>query len=146
VFGRPGLGRITVDAVLYHDLPVVLAVAIFSAFIYVVMSTIVDVLYLLIDPRLRTEGRRQAMSVTPALETRPAAKPAATSLPKQVRLVLSSPTLALPTLFLTLITVATLWPGLLTTADPLLADPLQAQLPPSVDHWFGTDHLGRDVF
>jgi peptide/nickel transport system permease protein len=58
VFGRPGLGRITVDAVLYHDLPVVLAVAIFSAFIYVVMSTIVDVLYLLIDPRLRTEGRR----------------------------------------------------------------------------------------
>lgn len=86
------------------------------------------------------------MSVTPALETRPAAKPAATSLPKQVRLVLSSPTLALPTLFLMLIAVATLWPGLLTTADPLLADPLQAQLPPSADHWFGTDHLGRDVF
>ena len=53
VFGRPGLGKITVDAVLGKDLPVVLAVAIFSAFVYVVMSTLVDILYLLIDPRLR---------------------------------------------------------------------------------------------
>lgn len=57
VFGRPGLGRITVDAVLSHDLPVVLAVAILSAFIYVVLSTLVDVLYLLLDPRLRTGSR-----------------------------------------------------------------------------------------
>lgn len=58
VFGRPGLGRITVDAVLAHDMPVVLAVAILSALIYVVMSTIVDILYLLLDPRLRNEGGR----------------------------------------------------------------------------------------
>lgn len=57
VFGRPGLGRITVDAVLSHDLPVVLAVAILSAFIYVVLSTLVDVFYLLLDPRLRTVSR-----------------------------------------------------------------------------------------
>ncbi len=53
VFGRPGLGKITVDAVLGKDLPVVLAVAIFSALVYVVLSTLVDVLYLFIDPRLR---------------------------------------------------------------------------------------------
>lgn len=58
VFGRPGLGRITVDAVLAHDMPVVLAVAILSALIYVVMSTLVDILYLLLDPRLRNEGGR----------------------------------------------------------------------------------------
>ncbi|AUW46045.1 ABC transporter permease [Rhizobium leguminosarum] len=57
VFGRPGLGRITVDAVLAHDLPVVLAVAVLSAFIYVVLSTLVDVLYLLLDPRLRNDAR-----------------------------------------------------------------------------------------
>jgi len=56
VFGRPGLGRITVDAVLSHDLPVVLAVAILSAFVYVALSTLVDVLYLLLDPRLRNDG------------------------------------------------------------------------------------------
>ncbi|MFS2175433.1 ABC transporter permease [Rhizobium pisi] len=57
VFGRPGLGRITVNAVLAHDLPVVLAVAVLSAFIYVVLSTLVDVLYLLLDPRLRNDAR-----------------------------------------------------------------------------------------
>ncbi|MFZ4835284.1 ABC transporter permease [Rouxiella sp. Mn2063] len=53
VFGRPGLGKITVDAVLGKDLPVVLAVAVLSAFVYVVLSTLVDILYLFIDPRLR---------------------------------------------------------------------------------------------
>ncbi|WP_343551263.1 ABC transporter permease [Pantoea sp.] len=57
VFGRPGLGKLTVDAVLAQDLPVVLAVAILSALIYVVMSTLVDILSLWIDPRLRGESQ-----------------------------------------------------------------------------------------
>lgn len=57
VFGRPGLGKLTVDAVLAQDLPVVLAVAILSALIYVVMSTLVDILSLWIDPRLRGESK-----------------------------------------------------------------------------------------
>ncbi|MFB9947581.1 ABC transporter permease [Rhizobium puerariae] len=60
VFGRPGLGRITVDAVLSHDLPVVLAVAILSSLIYVAMSTLVDVLYLILDPRLRNDSQGRA--------------------------------------------------------------------------------------
>lgn len=61
VFGRPGLGKITVDAVLGKDLPVVLAVAIFSALVYVVLSTLVDVLYFFIDPRLRdTDGEENS--------------------------------------------------------------------------------------
>lgn len=60
VFGRPGLGRVTVEAVLGHDMPVVLAVAILSAFTYVTLSTLVDILYLLLDPRLRDEGRETA--------------------------------------------------------------------------------------
>ncbi|KAA8883743.1 ABC transporter permease [Nocardia colli] len=57
VFGRPGLGRVTVDAVLAQDLPVVLAVAILSALVYVVISTLVDLLYLWLDPRLRRDAR-----------------------------------------------------------------------------------------
>ncbi len=57
VFGRPGLGQVTVAAVLGKDLPVVLAVAVLSAFIYVTVSTVVDLIYLRIDPRLRTDTR-----------------------------------------------------------------------------------------
>jgi peptide/nickel transport system permease protein len=55
VFGRPGLGTVTLGAVLTHDVPVVLAVVLLAAFIHVAASTILDVLYLLIDPRLRAQ-------------------------------------------------------------------------------------------
>lgn len=53
IFGRTGLGKITVLAVQRHDIPVVLAVVTISAFVYVALSTIVDLLYLVLDPRLR---------------------------------------------------------------------------------------------
>lgn len=53
VFGRPGIGQVAVDAVVSKDTPVILAIAILSATIYVVLSTTVDLLYLLLDPRLR---------------------------------------------------------------------------------------------
>jgi peptide/nickel transport system permease protein len=55
VFGRPGLGTVTLGAVLTHDVPVVLAVVLLAAFIHVAASTLLDILYLLIDPRLRAE-------------------------------------------------------------------------------------------
>jgi peptide/nickel transport system permease protein len=55
VFGRPGLGTVTLGAVLTHDVPVVLAVVLLAAFIHVAASTALDILYLLIDPRLRAQ-------------------------------------------------------------------------------------------
>jgi len=53
VFGRPGLGQVTLAAVNSKDMPVVLAVVVFSAFVYVLINTLADVVYLAIDPRLR---------------------------------------------------------------------------------------------
>lgn len=55
VFGRAGLGQIAVDAVTVKDIPLILGVALVSTFAFVVVSTLVDVLSLLIDPRLRTK-------------------------------------------------------------------------------------------
>ncbi|MFC3499728.1 ABC transporter permease [Micromonospora krabiensis] len=47
--------------------------------------------------------------------------------------------------YLGLLLLAAVWPAALTRADPLAADPLTVLSPPSPTHWFGTDHLGRDV-
>ncbi|MFC5827907.1 ABC transporter permease [Nonomuraea insulae] len=53
VFARQGLGRVTLAAVVGRDFPVVIAVVMLSALVFVVVNTLVDVAYLLIDPRLR---------------------------------------------------------------------------------------------
>ncbi|MEU8423463.1 ABC transporter permease [Micromonospora sp. NPDC048835] len=47
--------------------------------------------------------------------------------------------------YLMLLVGAAAWPAALAPADPLAADPLAVLSPPSAAHWFGTDHLGRDV-
>ncbi len=60
--------------------------------------------------------------------------------------LISRPGFVLSSLFLLFVAAATFWPQLVTTDNPLLADPIKSQLPPSAEHWFGTDHLGRDVF
>jgi peptide/nickel transport system permease protein len=53
VFGRPGLGQVTLQAVGNGDMPVVLAVVVLAAAAFVVVNTVADLAYLLIDPRLR---------------------------------------------------------------------------------------------
>jgi peptide/nickel transport system permease protein len=53
VFSIPGLGTLTVDAVLARDFPVIQAVILFFAFLYVMVNLLVDVSYLFLDPRIR---------------------------------------------------------------------------------------------
>ncbi|MFE4663520.1 ABC transporter permease [Streptomyces sp. NPDC056716] len=54
VFGRPGIGSLVLQAVTAKDMPVVIGVVLLSAFVFVVISTVVDLLYPVIDPRLRS--------------------------------------------------------------------------------------------
>src|SRR5437016_5602338 len=56
VFAWPGLGRLLVAAVGQRDLPVVMGAVLVFALIYVLGNLLVDVAYLVIDPRLR-DGR-----------------------------------------------------------------------------------------
>lgn len=56
-----------------------------------------------------------------------------------------------PGLLLAILTlvIAVLWaivPGWFTSADPITGIPAERLLPPSAGHWFGTDHIGRDLF
>ncbi|WP_127818039.1 ABC transporter permease [Microbacterium sp. CPCC 204701] len=57
VFGRQGFGRLTVDAVNTQDIPVVMGVVVFSAIVFVAATLIVDLLYPLLDPRIRQSLR-----------------------------------------------------------------------------------------
>jgi peptide/nickel transport system permease protein len=47
------LGRITLDAILGRDIPVVMGVVLLSGVIFIVINLIVDLLALVLDPRLR---------------------------------------------------------------------------------------------
>lgn len=53
VFAIPGLGRLTVDAVLRHDYPVIQGVLLVASGIYVFINLLVDLSYRLFDPRIR---------------------------------------------------------------------------------------------
>ncbi|MGN9781567.1 ABC transporter permease [Nonomuraea sp. ZG12] len=52
LFGRPGLGQVAMQAVTGRDMPVVMAVVLLSAAVYVTISTLLDLAYRVIDPRI----------------------------------------------------------------------------------------------
>ena len=53
IFSRPGLGRLAVDAIAGRDFPLIQGTVLFAAVTYVLVNLIVDLLYAMIDPRIR---------------------------------------------------------------------------------------------
>jgi len=53
VFSLPGLGKYAVDAITTNDLPKVLGVTLMAAFFVVIANLVVDLLYAVVDPRVR---------------------------------------------------------------------------------------------
>jgi peptide/nickel transport system permease protein len=53
VFNIPGLGRLTVDAVLARDYPVIQAIILLFSFAYVLINLLIDLTYSFFDPRIR---------------------------------------------------------------------------------------------
>jgi len=53
VFALPGLGRLTVDAIVRRDYPVIQGVLLVVSGVYVLINLVVDVLYVVLDPRIR---------------------------------------------------------------------------------------------
>jgi peptide/nickel transport system permease protein len=56
IFGLPGFGKMTIDAVFQRDYPVIQAVVLVTATAYIVINFAVDLLYSIIDPRVRVTG------------------------------------------------------------------------------------------
>jgi peptide/nickel transport system permease protein len=53
VFGLPGLGRLTVEAVLSRDFPTIQAVILLFSVVYVLINLLIDICYTIFDPRIR---------------------------------------------------------------------------------------------
>jgi peptide/nickel transport system permease protein len=60
VFQWPGMGALFIQAVSFGDVPVMAAYLVLVSLIFVTINTTVDLLYVVLDPRLRVEGTRAA--------------------------------------------------------------------------------------
>jgi peptide/nickel transport system permease protein len=52
-FSMAGLGKLGIDAIAQHDLPIIMGVTLVAAFFIVVVNIVVDLLYAALDPRVR---------------------------------------------------------------------------------------------
>jgi peptide/nickel transport system permease protein len=55
IFGWPGIGSLAVDSVLGNDVPMIMGTVMFAALMVVVASILIDIAYLLIDPRMKID-------------------------------------------------------------------------------------------
>ena len=85
VFGRAGLGSLTVNAVSSRDMPVLLGVVLIAATAYVVINLIVDLLYPVLDVRLRDQAAAQTATTPAPPEEQTAAHTPATTAKEAVR-------------------------------------------------------------
>ena len=58
VFGWPGIGRLAVDSIFRRDTPTLLGIMIFSSAMVIVANLLTDLVYRIIDPRIRVGGSR----------------------------------------------------------------------------------------
>lgn len=56
IFSIPGLGEQFVKSILTNDYPVIMGVTLFYSFFFILIVFVVDILYVLIDPRIRLTG------------------------------------------------------------------------------------------
>jgi len=55
VYGWPGIGRLIFDAIQKRDYPIIQGTVLFTAFLFVIINLVTDLLYAAIDPRIRFE-------------------------------------------------------------------------------------------
>ncbi len=60
VFNWPGVGKLLVDSIKERDFPVTMGAVLILAVIFVLVNLLVDMTYVLLDPRIRLEGREKA--------------------------------------------------------------------------------------
>jgi peptide/nickel transport system permease protein len=76
VFGLPGVGRLLTRSLIARDLPVVMAITVFVSVLIIVLNTAVDLLYMVLDPRIRAGSADREPDRRVAARTEPVVTPA----------------------------------------------------------------------
>jgi ABC-type dipeptide/oligopeptide/nickel transport system permease component len=76
VFGLPGAGRLLTQSLARRDLPVLMAITVFMSLLIVLLNLFIDVIYGVLDPRVRIGGDRDERRRPQAGKTRAAVSPA----------------------------------------------------------------------
>ena len=144
IFVIPGFGKLTVDAVLTRNYPVIEAVVLVTVAGYIMVNLLVDIAYALLNPRIRLSGASRWLT-RPSPRRPPAAyrcRPAARrqSWRRFRRRPAAMAGLVLVVGFL-ILAIA----GPFLAGDPAAQDYVATLKPPSGAHPLGTDDLGRDV-
>jgi len=58
VFSWPGMGKLLIDSIINLDRPVVVAYLLLIVFFLVMLNLVVDIIYTVLDPRVRLDSRR----------------------------------------------------------------------------------------
>ena len=56
VFAWPGMGKLLIDSILTLDRPVIVAYLMMTVLIFIVINLVVDIIYTILDPRVRVTG------------------------------------------------------------------------------------------
>ncbi|MGB3554386.1 MAG: ABC transporter permease, partial [Jannaschia sp.] len=56
VFAWPGMGKLLIDSILTLDRPVIVAYLMMTVLIFIVINLVVDIVYTILDPRVRISG------------------------------------------------------------------------------------------
>jgi peptide/nickel transport system permease protein len=59
IFAWPGMGKLIIDSINLLDRPVIVAYLLITVFIFILINLIVDILYSVIDPRIRLGGVKE---------------------------------------------------------------------------------------
>ena len=59
IFAWPGLGKLVIDAIINLDRPIVVAYLLFVVTLFLILNLFVDIIYALLDPRIRLDGSDQ---------------------------------------------------------------------------------------